>query len=217
MTSNPAEFWDRRHDITLSAVAGTRGGDKNYRLALLVDITDPEVITKCRRVVEDLDRFDCFDTAASEMYHLTIKMFDVGVEPSTNGIIDPRTTVQQIDTVVSDAISACDPFAVDFTQFNIFPDIVYGEVEDNGQLAEMNRVICDHDGITTLDRDRDQFIPHLTFGYFRGEGDCQALVEFIEANRELQFPTVLIEQVTLVAYDVGDHQPTYNHIKTYEL
>ena len=217
MASNPAEFWDRRHDITLSTEAGASGGGENYRLVLLVDITDPEVVAECRRITSALDRFECFDTAAFKMHHLTIKMFDVGVEPSTDDLVDPPPAVRRVNKVVSDTLSVCDPFRVDLTQFNIFPDIVYGEVADGGQLADLNREICNHDGITTLDRDRGEFIPHLTFGYFRGDEDYQALVKFIEANRELQFPTVLVEQVTLVAYEVGGHPPTYNHLETYEL
>lgn len=217
MASNPTEFWHRRHDLTLSTEAGASGGGGSYRLVLLVDITDPEVLLECGRITGTLDRFECFDTAASKLHHLTIKMFDVGVEPSTDDLVDPSLAVRRVDRVVSDVISVCDPFAIDLTQFNLFPDIVYGEVADGGQLTGLNRGICDHDGITTLDRDRDEFIPHLTFGYFRGDGDYEALVEFIEANRELQLPTVPVEEVTLVAYEVGGRPPTYNHLETYEL
>jgi 2'-5' RNA ligase len=217
MASNPTEFWHRRRDLTPSTEAGASGGADSYRLVLLVDITDPDVLSACGQVTGTLDRFDCFDAAASGVHHITIKTFDVGAEPSMDNLLDRSAVVQRVDRAVSDVISACDPFAIDLTRLNLFPDIVYGEVADGGQLADLNRRLCDHAGITTLDRDRDEFIPHLTLGYFSGDGDYEALVTFLETNRQLQFPTVPVEEVTLAAYEVGGRPPAYNHLETYEL
>lgn len=217
MASNPTEFWHRRHDLTPSTEAGASGGGDSYRLVLLVDITDPDVLSECGQITGSLDRFECFDTTASSVHHVTIKTFDVGAEPLTDDLMDSSPAVQRVHRAVSDVLSVCDPFAIDLTRLNLFPDIVYGEVADGGQLADLNREICDHAGITTLARDRDEFIPHLTLGYFSGDGDYEALVEFLEANRELRLPTVPVEEVTLAAYEVGGRPPTYNLLETYEL
>jgi 2'-5' RNA ligase len=215
MASDATEFWKQRHDITPSA--DTDEGPDGYRLVLLAEVTDPDVLSACERICGTLDRFECFDASPSSVMHITAKLFDTEVEPSTTGIENPSPAVKRVDGVVSNVVSEYEPFDVELPRLNLFPDVVYGEVADGGQLTGLNRRICNYDGIVTLDRDGEKFIPHLTFGYFGTDRDFGALVEFLEVNRELQLPTVPIEEVSLVAYEVGGHPPTYNHLKTYEL
>ncbi len=94
---------------------------------------------------------------------------------------------------------------------------MYGEVADGGRLAGLNREVCDYSGTATLDRDGDKFIPRLTFGYFDNDTDYGELVDCLETNRQLQLPTIPVEQVTLVAFEVGGRPPTYNRLETDEL
>jgi 2'-5' RNA ligase len=215
MASDATEFWQRRNEITPSTDVSSTVDE--YRLVLLADIADPDVLSECERIFEALDRFECFDPSSSGALHITVKLFDVEVDPSTTGVDDPSPVVRRVDRVVSSVVAGYEPFEAELTRFNLFPDVVYGKVADGGQLTGLNRDICDHSGIAALDRDGDEFIPHLTFGYFGGDSEYGALVEFLEANRELQLPAVQIEKVALVAYEVGGRPPTYNRLKTYEL
>ncbi len=215
MASDATEFWKQRHDIT--PFTDTDERVDGYRLVLLAEVTDPDVLSACERICDALDQFECFDPLPSSVLHITAKLFDTEVEPSTTGIENPSPAVNRVDRVVSNVVSRYEPFDVELPRLNLFPDVVYGEVADGGRLTGLNRRICDHGGIATLDRDDEKFIPHLTFGYFGNDRDFGALVEFLEANRELQLPTVPIEEVALVAYEVGGHPPTYNQLKRYEL
>lgn len=215
MASDATEFWERRSSISPSIGTGTRA--EGYRLALLADITDSDVLSACERVSDTLDRFECFDPSPSNLLHITAKLFDVGVDPSTTDVRHASPAVRRVDSVVSEVVAGYEPFEVELTRFNIFPDVVYGEVADGGQLAGLNRDVCDHAGIATLDRDGNSFIPHLTLGYFRNERDYGALVDFLDANRELALPTILVEEVALVAYELGGRPPTYAALETYDL
>lgn len=215
MASDPAEFWKRRNDITPSVE--TDDDADGYRLVLLADITDPDVISECERITDALDRFECFEPSPSSVLHITAKLFDAEVDPSTTGVENSSPVLRRVDSVVSDVVAGYEPFEVELTTFNLFPDVVYGELSDGGQLAGLNRDICGYSGIATLDRDGDNFIPHLTFGYFVSDTDYGHLVDFLETNRELQLPTIPIERVTLVAFEVGGRPPTYNRLQTYEL
>jgi 2'-5' RNA ligase len=215
MASDATEFWERRTDISPSTDAGR--SVEGYWLALLADITDPDVLAGCERISDALDRFECFDSSQSSVLHITVKLFDAMIDPSTTGVEDPSPVVRRVDTAVSNVVAEYEPFEVELTRFNLFPDVVYGQIADDGQLSRLNRKICDHSGIATLDRDRDNFIPHLTFGYFRNDSDYGALVDFLEANRELDIPTIPVEELALVAYEVGGRPPTYNQLETYEL
>jgi 2'-5' RNA ligase len=120
--------------------------------------------------------------------------------------------------VVSSVVEEASPFDVTFTRFNLFPDVVYAEVDAAGRLDAMNRRLCAHPEIANLDRDVEGFIPHLTLGYFTDETDYPALVTFLETDREVSLPGLTVDELALVAYGVGEGlPPPYDRIETYEL
>lgn len=70
--------------------------------------------------------------------------------------------------------------------------------DDGGVLGAVNDAICERSATVTADRDAGQFLPHLTLGYFTGDREYDALVDFLEANRSLAFPTVDVTELALV-------------------
>lgn len=215
MASDASEFWERRRDVRPSS--DTNGDEGEWRLVVLVDITDPAVEAAGGRVLDTLDQFECVDTSESSGLHLTVKLLDISVDPATTDIESSGPAVQRVHTVVSEVVSRYDPFEVEFTRLNLFPDVVYSEVADAGLLNDMNRTLCDHAAVATFDRDGEGFIPHLTLGHFAGDADYGELVDFLEANRQVQLPTLAVTEVVLVAYKVGGHPPEYSRLESYEL
>ncbi|MEF8813685.1 MAG: 2'-5' RNA ligase family protein [Halovenus sp.] len=215
MASDKAEFWERRHEISPSV--GEESETEDYQLALLADITDAELYSVGEELSEKLDRFGCFSTSPPEAYHLTVKLFDVAVSPSVADTDDPPPSVRRVETAVSRVLAAYQPFDIQFPQLNLFPDVVYAEVADRGRLAGINKDLCQEDKIAVFDRDYDAFIPHLTLGYFQNDIGYELFVEFLENNRTICFPPFTIETLSLVAYDIGGHPPTYKRIERYEI
>lgn len=215
MASDETEFWERRHEMSPSADDELPSDE--HRLALLVDVADPAVRSAGGQLSARLDRFECFDSSPPEAFHLTVKVFDVSVPSSTVETVRSRPTVRRVDAGVSSVTSECEPFTVRFPRLNLFPDVVYAEVDAGDRLTEMNRAICRKPDVTTLDRDGDNFIPHLTLGYFQNDVDSEELIQFIESNRELDLPTLAVDTLSLVVYDVGGRPPAYDEIKTYRL
>ncbi|WP_276998751.1 2'-5' RNA ligase family protein [Haloquadratum walsbyi] len=209
MASKAEEFWARRRDIT----PPTYDSDSKKRLVLLADVSDAFACSAYERVVGTLSEFSCFDPVPHEILHLTVKLFDDPVESVT--IND--NPIKQIDEMISHEIMRTDPFEISLTQFNIFPDVVYAEIDDDGKLGDINRRLCAHAETTTLDRDGEEFIPHLTFGYLDDISEYDKLINYLESNRELDLPTLNIDELSLVVREVGEHPPVSNHLKTYEL
>lgn len=215
MASDETEFWERRHELSPSADDNLPTDE--YRLALLVDVANPAVRSAGGRVSTRLGQFECFDSSSPEAFHLTVKLFDVSASPSAAETAHSRPAVRRVDAAVSSVTSKCEPFTVRFPRLNLFPDVVYGEVDDNDRIAELNRRICQKPHITTLDRGGENFIPHLTLGYFQNDVNCREFIEFIESNRELDLPEFTVDTLSLVAYDVGGRPPAYNTLETYQL
>ncbi len=217
MASEAAEFWARRRELDPSPDDNDSeddGGDTNRQLVLLADVADDPLRPTHTRVAERLDEFECLAPSPFETLHLTIKVFDVAVDGT--GVVDPA--VDRIDDVVSRVVENVEPFDVEFTRMNLFPDVVYAEVDEDDRLTELNRRLCADPAVATLARDTEGFIPHLTLGYFTGDTDYDALVTFLETNREVTLPALTVDELALVAYDLGEHwPPTYDPIETYEL
>jgi 2'-5' RNA ligase len=215
MASDKTEFWEDRYE--LDSVTGVTNEAADYRLALLFDITDSAFCSAGAELVETLSQFECFAPSPAKTFHLTIKIFDVSVSPSTTGADNVSPSIRRVDDAVSSISSAYHPFEIQFPKLNLFPDVVYAEVVDDGQLASLNRKLCNADAIASQARDNDNFIPHLTLGYFRNNTSYRSFIEFIENNREVQFPALTVETLSLVAYDINGHPPTYDRVEAYEL
>lgn len=209
MASKAAEFWTRRHDIT----PPNYDSDTKRRLVLLADASKTLSCSAYNQVIDTLTDFSCFDPVPCEILHLTVKLFDDPVELVTT---DGNPT-ERIDEIISQELQRTDPFEIELTQFNIFPDVVYSEIDDGGELTDINRRLCTYAETTTLDRDGEEFIPHLTFGYLNDMTEYDELIQYLESNRELNLPTLSIDEFRLVVREVGKHPPVSDCLKIYEL
>lgn len=245
MVSDAEAFWERRHALVpSSAGAGPPAGDR--RLVLLADVSDPAVVSHYEDVRSHLAEFACLRSMPPDSLHVTVKLLDREFVRSGGGASDGRgasgttgasgpsrtygtpagdsgdpssASPRRRDdgATVAEVVSGFEPFELSFPRFNLFPDVVYAEIEDGGRLGELNRALCRLPTTTTLARDRENYIPHLTLGYLTGSEEYHDLVAFLERNRELSFPTLLVDRLRLVTYGAADGRPTYETLRTYDL
>lgn len=218
MASDVEEYWDRRREISPSPERPfVADGDR--RLALLADVSDADLADRYERLSARLDEFACLRPTPPEELHLTAKVFDRRTrESETAGGDADAPSVERVDQLVRDAVDGVDRFEVDFPRLNLFPDAVYAEVEDEGVLSAVNRRLCDRVETMTADRDAEQFLPHLTLGYFTSDEEYDGLVDFLEVNRDLAFPTTTVSEFHLVTYDVTAEWPSATTtLRTYPL
>lgn len=215
MASTETDFWERRREISPSG--GTHASFDGYRLGLLAEITSSDIRAAGENLCTELDVFGCFESSSPSAFHLTVKLFNIQVDSSVSQVADSSNATRRIGEIVADLTTVFDPFSVQFPRINLFPDVVYGEVNDRGQLADLNEQLCEADTIEPLERDRDGFIPHLTLGYFVNDTGYTALIDFLEANRTLQFPSAEVDELSLVAYDASERPPRFNRLNTYSL
>ncbi len=213
MASDVDEYWDRRREIVPSTQRSV-ATDGDRRLALLADVTDGAIVDRYERLADRLDEFPCLRPTPATELHLTAKVFDRRTRaPDTEA-----PPVERVDRLVRDALKNVDPFAVEFPRLNLFPDTVYAEVEDDGVLSAVNEALCARVETLTVDRDADQFLPHLTLGYFTGDEEYDRLVDFLETNRDLTFPATTVTEFHLAEYDAtAEWSETTTPVETYRL
>jgi 2'-5' RNA ligase len=200
MASHPDEYWDLRRELTPSPNPPVIA-DGDQRLALLIDLADSQVASAYRRLRTRLSEFACLASTPADELHLTVKLFDHAPTAGT-GEGSSSVSAAQITDAVTEVVDDRDPFEVRFPQLNIFPDTVYAEVDDGGTLTELNQAVCQQPWATATDRDGQQFIPHLTLGYFDGAEEYEQLITFLEDNRDPEFPTTTVDELAVVAYDL---------------
>jgi 2'-5' RNA ligase len=211
MASDPSEYWDRRRSLSPSPLQPVVA-DGDRRLSVLADLSDSAVRPQSRSLLDRLDRFSCLRATPPEDLHLTIKLFNAGRSHTE------RIGTDRVRRLVDRIAAGASPFEVSFPRLNVFPDTVYAEADGDGTLADLNRAFCRVDDTVDTDRDRGGFIPHLTLGYFTGDGDYHDLVDFLEANRDLDLPTLEVSELALVSFDTtADRHTVADTLATYTL
>ena len=211
MASDPSEYWARRRSLSPSPVQqAVADGDR--RLSVLADVSESTVRTASRPLLERLDEFSCLRVTPPDDLHLTAKLFNAGQSPT--GRIDADHVHQLISQIAAETTS----FEVEFPRLNLFPDTVYAEADGDGALTRLNRLFCRATETTDTDRDCEAFIPHLTLGYFTEDEDYDKLIDYMEANRDPELPTLTVDELALVSFDTtSDRHTVAETIATYTL
>lgn len=202
LATDPGEYWAARRDLTPAPVS--LHDESGRHLVFLARI--PDLFADARRGLAD---FDCLAVAPPEYLHVTVTPVGTlgdGVSPEVE---------DRIRRDARDAFSDVDAFDVRFARLNLFPTVVYAEVDADGGFAALNDRACRIPDVPVHDRDRS-FVPHATLAQFTGDDDYDALVEYLEANRALDVSTT-VDAVQLVALDHGERFPAFETVETYEL
>lgn len=214
MASSVDEYWERRRELSPSS-GRPAVADGDRRLALVVDVSDSGIRSQYERLADRLGEFGCLRPVPPGELHLTVKLFD---RRTRDGDAAAAPSLSDVDDLVRATLADASPFELTVPRLNLFPDTVYAEVDDDGRLAALNERLCDHDRTMTSDRDRGQFLPHLTLGYFTGDREYDRLVDFLEAERSLSWPAVSVTELTLAEYEVtGRTESASKTLETYSL
>ncbi|MWG35991.1 2'-5' RNA ligase family protein [Halomarina oriensis] len=216
LASDPAAFWERRHDLSVDPTTDedvARRSDAGH-LVLLFDV--PRRVSE--QFIPTLDRlssFDCLAVAPPRYLHVTVTAVGTVVDgPDGPGDVAPGA-LQTLADDVGTALRGVDPFTVEFPRLNLFPTVVYSELADEGRFAELNDRVCSLDAVPTHDRDR-QFVPHAALGTFRDE-DVGAVVTDLERDRTLDVSSVTVDELTLVSVDHRERYPRFECVRRYAL
>jgi len=202
LATSSAAFWNRRRDLTPEPV--TPADESARHLVFLADVGGA-LTESCT----GLDQFDCLTVAPPDYHHVTVTVVgNVGDSIS-------ESAEERIRDAARDAFVDIDAFDVSFPRYNLFPTVVYAEVDDSGAFAALNDRACAIDDVPVHDRD-DAFVPHATLAQFTEDSDYDELLDVLEANRSLE-ARATIDEVELVAVDPSVRFPDFETVERYSL
>ncbi|MFC5969967.1 2'-5' RNA ligase family protein [Halomarina salina] len=216
LATDPAEFWERRRSLpvepTTDADVAERRDDGHLVLSFDLPADGSE---RFESTLDRLSAFDCLAVAPSRYLHVTVT--PVGfLTDDPNGPGEFAT--DEVDALAADigaALSGGDPFEVRFPRLNLFPTVVYAEVDDCGRFAALNDRVCALDAVPVHDRDR-RFVPHAALAQFRDEA-VSDLVDALERDRSLDVGPVTVDSLSLVCVDLGERFPAFDEVRRYDL
>jgi 2'-5' RNA ligase len=221
LATDPAEFWDRRHDLDLrpTSAADVAARSRSYeRHLVLVWNLASETGAAFDSARDRLDAFDCLAVAPTRYLHATVKVLgDVTDAPDwsdagTHSVDDAPEFADDI----AEALDGVDPFDARFTRLNLFPSVVYSEIDAGGRFAALNDHICSSVDVPVSGRDR-RFIPHVALADFVDESDYDSLVDRLETDRRIDVGPVEVNQLELVSVDLADRFPRFDTVRRYDL
>lgn len=179
----------------------------------------PEIREALAKAAAPLATSDAAIVAPQSYYHVTVTIAGNLVEPGAEsgpGEFDPDSLKQlRADAKETLAETECEPFEASLPRLNLFPTVVFCEVEDGGTLSTLNTELCDVPGVTEHDRD-DDYVPHVTLGHFV-QTDIGELLKTIEQNRSVDSPPLGIDSVELIGMEFDQQYPERRTIERFPL
>ncbi|MDH5788737.1 MAG: hypothetical protein OEZ40_10655, partial [Candidatus Bathyarchaeota archaeon] len=83
-------------------------------------------------------------------------------------------------------------------RLNIFPDVVFIEVHDDGIIGELNKKLQLIPEIRKIRFDYPNFLPHVSIALFKSKQQFTKLINSLEKLRDRKFGTMTIDSVELV-------------------
>ncbi len=144
--------------------------------------------------------------------HLTIKFFGETEDD----------TIKQINTFVESVVSKMNPFVFDISNLGVFgssyqPKIIWLGMDRKTELIFLADTILNDLHTIGIDRDRQNFVPHLTLGRIKGINDKEWFQQIISKYNIQDIQTVNVNEIYLYESILRKEGPIYNIIHTYPL
>ncbi len=213
--------WNQRRSLDLDLLDPESNhvwqSDGDRYVSFLVDIEPSPTLDSLCELAESLAGFECLAVPDTDYYHVTLKQVGFLVDDPEEADEVTRDDISEIADAARAVFDETESFSISFPRLNLFPSVVFSEVEDEGRLKRVHERLLDVDGVHEGDFDGDEFLPHLTLGHFVDEAEYDALVDWMEANRTLDVPDMRVDSVELAVDDPDSDGASFETIARFGL
>jgi len=193
--------------------------DKEGYLIFLIMIKDHSIVQEIMRVQERLAKFPCANIVLADRLHITIR--EVGYlsrrkETQNNITWD---LVPDIISRASRIFTDTESFTVGIGRINSFPNAIFLEVEDNGELFGLHKRLRKAlPTITFSKKEKCIFLPHISVTTFKSNRKFHELKEAIADMKRMKksMRKLKVEIVELVKID-DRRWPSFQVVEQFRL
>ncbi|MFZ4739922.1 MAG: RNA 2',3'-cyclic phosphodiesterase [Bacteroidales bacterium] len=148
----------------------------------------------------------------SNNLHLTLKFFGETEE----------VKIDEISLFIRNIISNTASFSFEISNLGIFgssyqPKIVWLGITKNNELINLAETVLNNLKTIGFQRDRQNFVPHLTLGRINYLTDKEQFNKIIKKNNFSEIQTVNVNEIFLFESILRKEGPLYNIISSYKL
>lgn len=193
-------------------------GRERY-LAFLVPVSDPAAVAHIRPIARRVGAVPGVEAYPEDYWHITIKGAGFLVdEPSGPEELSPAA----LDSAAARAaavLAGQPPFQVTIGPVNGFPEVVFMEAWDGGEVRRLNTALME--AVPSLPRypfDGPRFLPHISIARFTSaEGLPQLKSLLAELRQSGPGPSFTVRHIDLICAHLSAAAPTFERLRRYHL
>jgi len=190
---------------------------RNQYLTFLIRVRDEKVVNKIIEIQNKLSTIPCVDPFPKEYLHITVKEcgFLAESEEYKDNVLSG--SLERIITQAQEILHAHSRFEVLLSKLNIFQDVVFIEIHDEGRIGVINRQLQSIQEIRKVEYDYLNLLPHISISQFQNKQQFNRLVRYLEELRETEFGAITVNHIELVNAQLSGRYPTLETIHTFKL
>jgi len=221
MNDRFTDVWERRKNVQLNVTKywvdneWTKG--RNQYLTFHVRIRDAGLIEKIVEIQSGLSTISCVARFPKDYFHISVA--GLGFLGKSEEYEDD-ILVENLQRIINQAKEVLQPFSkfdVFLSKLNIFPDVVFVEVHDKGEIEEVFRRLQAIPEIRKRKFDYPSFLPHISIMHFQKKEDFTRLISYLEKLRDTEFGKMTVNSIELVNAHLFKKHPKLKTIHTFEL
>ncbi len=144
--------------------------------------------------------------------HLTLKFFGETEEVKIN----------QINLFLENLVAKMHSFSFEISNLGVFgssyqPKVVWLGIKENQKLTSVAETILNDLKLIDFERDRQNFVPHLSLGRIKSLTDKEKFKQLISKYNTKEIQTVNVKEIYLLESILRKEGPLYKTINNYKL
>ena len=182
------------------------------RIFAAIKITPDKRLTETFYQLKSNLKFDRINWVELPNLHITLKFF---------GETDDDA-IPEIIYHLKDVASLNPPFDISLNGLGIFgssykPKVIWVGIDNSSSLIKLGTDVLDRMDNIGFEKDRQNFVPHLTLGRIKFTNDKKLFNETLERFKSQPFQTSKIDQMQLIESKLSSDGPLYTTLSSFEL
>jgi 2'-5' RNA ligase len=194
--------------------------DGAISLALVILVKDVGIVERLIEIQREIAQVVAFAPIPQDSLHITLTLMGELTGKVANQREPDRSQVSVLGQRLGEALSDTTCFQVTLKQVNSFFTCPFAEAHDNGAIRRMGERI--EAGLNTLrvwkqDYGGMGYIPHMTLGYYREDGDGAEVRKVLNRLRGSEVGLLAVDRVNLVEAEWWGGRYRLKSVIEYEL
>jgi 2'-5' RNA ligase len=190
---------------------------RDQYLTFHIRIRDENLVKKIIEIQSRLSAFSCVDPLPKDYFHISIT--GLGFLTKSEKYEDD-ILIENLQRIINQAKEALQPiskFDIVISKPNIFPDVVFMEVHDEGKIEEIFQRLQAIPEVRKKEFIFPSFLPHISIVMFQNNKDFTKLISQLEKLRNTELGTKTVNSIELVNVYISMEYPKLRTIATFQL